>query len=168
MKEQNYLLRLFFLHCLKSVLSALSWFADFRQALSMYKLKFSVSSIVMPSMSTDGTTWICFEPMINLTSVLFDLRLSITMSWNFCGYSSCSTWYIQGFWQSLASWSSRTNLSLIEFEVKELPFFHLFWVIDNSEWLWMGSLHENTHLNLEFLKSPFLVPHFSYYTLGHS
>ena len=29
----------------------------------------------------------------------------------------------------------------------------------------MGSLHENIQLMLEFLKAPFLVLHFSYYTL---
>ena len=52
-----------------SLTSALSWFADFRQILSMCKLKFSLSSIVMPSMSTDGTAWICFESMINQFSV---------------------------------------------------------------------------------------------------
>ena len=60
----------------------MSWFADFRQILSMCKLKFSLSSIVMPSMSTDGTAWIHSEPMINLTSVLLDLHLSCTMAWN--------------------------------------------------------------------------------------
>ena len=36
----------------------------------------------MPSMSTDGTAWICSKPMINLTLVLFDLRLSRNMAWN--------------------------------------------------------------------------------------
>ena len=44
----------------------------------MCNLKFSLSSVVMPSMSTDGTASICSEQMINLTSVLFDLRLSNT------------------------------------------------------------------------------------------
>ena len=29
----------------------------------------------------------------------------------------------------------------------------------------MGSLHKNIQLMLEFLKGPFLVQHFSYYTL---
>ena len=29
----------------------------------------------------------------------------------------------------------------------------------------MGSLHKNIQVMLEFLKAPFLVPHFSYYTL---
>ena len=28
----------------------------------------------------------------------------------------------------------------------------------------MGNLHKNIQLMLEFLKAPFLVPHFSYYT----
>ena len=30
---------------------------------------------------------------------------------------------------------------------------------------WMGSLHKNLQLMLELLKAPFLVLHFSYYTL---
>ena len=32
-------------------------------------------------------------------------------------------------------------------------------------WFWMGNLHKNIQLMLEFLKGPFLVLHFSYYTL---
>ena len=32
-------------------------------------------------------------------------------------------------------------------------------------WFWMGSLHKNIQLMLEFLKAPYLVLHFSYYTL---
>ena len=32
-------------------------------------------------------------------------------------------------------------------------------------WLWMGSLHKSIKLMLKFLKAPFLVLHFSYYTL---
>ena len=32
-------------------------------------------------------------------------------------------------------------------------------------WFWMGTLHKNIQLMLEFLKTPFLVLHFSYYTL---
>ena len=38
-------------------------------------------------------------------------------------------------------------------------------VIDSFGWLWMGSLHKNVQLRLEFLKAPFLVLLFSYYTL---
>ena len=33
------------------------------------------------------------------------------------------------------------------------------------ECFWMESLHKNFQLMLEFLKAPFLVLHFSYYTL---
>ena len=53
----------------------------------MCKLKFSLSSIVMSGMSTDGTTWFCSEPIINLTSVLFYLRLSSTMVLNLSGFT---------------------------------------------------------------------------------
>ena len=58
-----------------------------------------------------------------------------------------------------------TNLSLMEFQVRYLPLFLLFSVIDGSEWFWMGILHRNIQLMLEFLKDSFLVLHFSYYTL---
>ena len=58
-----------------------------------------------------------------------------------------------------------TNLSLMEFQVVYLALFLLFSVIDGFGWFWMGSLHMNIQLLLEFLKAPFLVLHFSYYTL---
>ena len=58
-----------------------------------------------------------------------------------------------------------TNLSFMEFQVRYSALFLLFSVIDNFEWLWMESLHKNIQLMREFLKAPFLVLHFSYYTL---
>ena len=57
------------------------------------------------------------------------------------------------------------NLSLMEFQVRYSALFLLFSVIDDFEWFWMESLHKNIQLMLEFLKAPFLVLHFSYYTL---
>ena len=53
-----------------------------------------------------------------------------------------------------------TNLGLMEFQVRYLAFFLLFSVVDDFEWFWMGSLHKNIQLMLEFLKGPFLVVHF--------
>ena len=41
----------------------------------------------------------------------------------------------------------------------------LLLVIDGFDWFWMGSLHKNIQLMLEFLKAPFLVLHFRCYTL---
>ena len=58
-----------------------------------------------------------------------------------------------------------TNLSLMEFQVRYSALFLRFPVIDDFEWFWMESLHNNIQLMLEFLKAPFLVLHFSYYTL---
>ena len=65
-----------------------------------------------------------------------------------------------------------TNLSLMEFQVRYLALFLLFSVIDGFKWFWMESLDKNImlscsqyHLMLEFLKAPFLVLHFSCYTL---
>ena len=57
------------------------------------------------------------------------------------------------------------NLSLMEFQVRYLALFLLFSVIDSFELFWMASFHKNIQLMLEFLKAPFLVLHFSYYTL---
>ena len=58
-----------------------------------------------------------------------------------------------------------TNLSLMEFQVICLALFLLFSVIDSFEWFWMESLDKNIQLMLELLKAPFLVLHFSCYTL---
>ena len=60
---------------------------------------------------------------------------------------------------------SSTNLSLMKFQVRYLALILLFSVIGSLEWFWMESLHNNIQLMLEFLKAPFLVLHFSYYTL---
>ena len=57
------------------------------------------------------------------------------------------------------------NLSLMEFQVRYSALFVLFSVIDDFEWFWMDSLCKNNPLMREFLKAPFLVLHFSYYTL---
>ena len=57
-----------------------------------------------------------------------------------------------------------TNLSLMEFQVRYSALFLLFSVIDDFEWFWMESLDKNIQLMQEFLKAPFLVLHFSYYT----
>ena len=44
-----------------------------------------------------------------------------------------------------------TNLILMEFQAKYLVLFLLFLVIDGFGWFWMGSLHKNIQLMLEFL-----------------
>ena len=56
------------------------------------------------------------------------------------------------------------NLILMEFQVKYLALFRLFSVIDSFEWFWKGSLYKDIQLILEFVKAPFLVLQFSYYT----
>ena len=50
-----------------------------------------------------------------------------------------------------------TNVGLMEFQVIYLALFLLFSVIGGFKWFWMGSLHKNVWLMLEFLKGPFLV-----------
>ena len=58
-----------------------------------------------------------------------------------------------------------TNLILMRFQVGDLALFLLFSVIDGFEWFWMENLFNNIEIMLEFLKVPFLIPHFSYYAL---
>ena len=58
-----------------------------------------------------------------------------------------------------------TKLSLMEFQDRYSALFLLFLVIDSFKWFWMESLHKNIQLRLDFLKAPFLVLYFSYYTL---
>ena len=58
-----------------------------------------------------------------------------------------------------------TNVTLMEFQVGYLALFILFSVIDCCEWSWIEILHKNIQLMLEFLNAPFLVIHFSCYTL---
>ena len=58
-----------------------------------------------------------------------------------------------------------TNIHFMEFQVRYLALFLLFSVIGGFGWFWMASVHKNIKLMLEFLKAPFLVLHFSYYTL---
>ena len=55
--------------------------------------------------------------------------------------------------------------SLMEFRVRYFALFDLFSVIDGFEWFWMENLQKNIQLMLEFLKAPFLVLYFLYYTL---
>ena len=59
-----------------------------------------------------------------------------------------------------------TNLILMEFQVRYLALFLLFSVIDlDLQWFRVGSLLKNIQLLLKFHKAPFLVLHFSCYTL---
>ena len=57
------------------------------------------------------------------------------------------------------------NVSLTEFQVRYLVLFLIFSIIDKFEWLWLESLRRNIQLMLEFIEAPFLVLHFSYYTI---
>ena len=58
-----------------------------------------------------------------------------------------------------------TNLSVIKTQVRYLVLFLLFSVTDGFGWFWMENLDKYIQLMLEFLKAPFLVLQFSYYTL---
>ena len=57
-----------------------------------------------------------------------------------------------------------TNLSLMEFQVKYLALFLLSSVIYRFLFF-VSNVYKNIQLILEFFKAPFLVPHFTYYTL---
>ena len=54
---------------------------------------------------------------------------------------------------------------LMEFQVRYLALLLYFAVIDGLGWFWMAIVHKNNQLMLELLRVPFLVLHFSYYTL---
>ena len=75
------------------------------------------------------------------------------------------TYFMYANYQTLGMLVFFTNVSLMEFQVRYLALFLLFSVIDSFGWFWMESLHKNIQLNLRFLQAPFLVLHFSYYTL---
>ena len=53
----------------------------------------------------------------------------------------------------------------MEFQARYLASIFFISVTDSFEWFWMESLQRNIQLLLEFLKTQFLVLHFSYYTL---
>ena len=55
------------------------------------------------------------------------------------------------------------NLSLMEFQVRNLVSLLFFSVIHSFEWFWIESLHKNIQLMLEFLKAPFWLLHFLRY-----
>ena len=57
------------------------------------------------------------------------------------------------------------NLSLQDFQARYLALFCLFSVIDGFKWFWMWNLHKNIQSTLGSLKAPFLVQHFSCYTI---
>ena len=58
-----------------------------------------------------------------------------------------------------------TKLDLMGFQLRCMALFLFFSVIGGFEWFCVGSLNKNIQLALDFLKCPFLVLHFSYYTL---
>ena len=53
----------------------------------------------------------------------------------------------------------------MEFRIRYFALSSLFSVIESFKWFWMGSLHENIQFMLEFLNTPFLILHFSKYTM---
>ena len=55
-----------------------------------------------------------------------------------------------------------TNLSFMEFQVRYLALFLLSSIIGGFGCFWMGNIHKNIQLMLEFLMGPSLVLHFSY------
>ena len=56
-------------------------------------------------------------------------------------------------------------LSSMEFRIRYLVLFRLFLLTEVFKWFWMGILHKNIQIMLEFLKAPFLVVCFSYNAL---
>ena len=78
-------------------------------------------------------------------------------------YLSCSSWCIQGFWHGLASWSPQT-LGLWCFRSDIWHYFYFFFSNRQIQVV-LDGLYKNIQLMQEFLKAPFLLLPFSYYTL---
>ena len=113
---------------------------------------FLTSSKVLGRLDQPQVIWLLY--IMELLAHLIDL-----------GYSNCSTWYIQSFWQGLACWAFPQTFALWNFGSLLWPYFVFFSIIDAFQWFWIGSSHKNFHLVLEFFTVPFLDLHFSYYTL---
>ena len=53
------------------------------------------------------------------------------------------------------------NLRLMEFWVRYLALFCLFLVVNSFKWFWMGSLHNNIQLILEFISATLFLLYIS-------
>ena len=81
----------------------------------------------------------------------------------------------RAFNSSGATWAVALDISKAFDRVWHAGLFHklksygisggIFGLLFSVMTFWMESLHKNIQLMLEFLKTPLLVPHFSYYTL---
>ena len=97
----------------------------------------------------------------NLLTVVSDI---IARAFNRSG----ATWAVALDLSKAFDRSGHTGLlrkCLMEFQVRYLPVFRHFSVIDGFRWFWMENLQNNIQLLLEFPNGPFLVLHFSNYTL---
>ena len=97
----------------------------------------------------------------NLLTVVSDI---IARAFNRSG----ATWAVALDLSKAFDRSGHTGLlrkCLMEFQVRYLPVFRHFSVIDGFRWFWMENLENNIQLLLEFPNGPFLVLHFSNYTL---
>ena len=77
-----------------------------------------------------------------------------------CCYPSCSTWYIMGFWQGLACWSSSHFVISIQV-FRRISSFHC----NRLLWFRIEILRNRFLIMLRFLKALFLVLHFCCYIL---
>ena len=138
------------------------------------KLKISVSSkmvkkVIMNLDLSKACGPDCI-PVVVLKNCDVELSYILAELFNKCLKESCfpDCWKVSSVvlvFKNLGMLVFSTNLSLIEFEARYLALFLLLSVIDGFEWFWMESLHKNIQLMQEFLKAPFLVLHFSCYTL---
>ena len=104
-----------------------------------------------------------FRSSLSTADLLTVLSDRIAMAFNRSGatYSSCSTWYIQGFWHAgLLHKVKSYGISgqIFGFISSFLSYRLLLVVVDES-------LHKNIQLMLDFLSFLFLVLHFSFYIL---
>ena len=146
-------------------------FSDFQ-----YGFRSSRSTADLLTVVSDRIAW-AFNRSGATRAVALDISKAFDRVWHasisFRFRFSYKDVYLNSFFPRTAKlWNSLpiecfplTNLSLTEFQVRYSALFLLFSVIDDFEWFWMESFHKIIQLMREFLKAPFLVLHFSYYTL---
>ena len=121
---------------------------------------FKVKNGLSPELMNDVFEFIEKQYSLQTTSHVFD-----RIAWTFhkSGAIQAVALNISKAFDSVWHADLLYKISLLELMIRYLALFPLS-SIDCFDWFWMVSLRKNTQLMLVFLKAPFLVLHFSYYT----
>ena len=143
------------IYCLVSLLSVVS---EVFEKLLNNRIIDHLEKCVFSDFQYGFRSW---RSTVNLLTVVSDI---IARAFNRSG----ATWAVALDLSKAFDRSGHTGLlrkCLMEFQVRYLPVFRHFSVIDGFRWFWMENLENNIQLLLEFPNGPFLVLHFSNYTL---